>query len=193
LDRSGTRCERYRPRAGRTLADGDVVAALANAVPDNPDLVDLCTHEPLVDRIVLYADGGCWRVELFVWRDGYRADVHAHRRSRTSRLLAGLYTLTIHTVDEQRRAWRGPGPKAALIQVQEPGRTHTLLAGAPHTVDVHGDVAGLQILGPAVPSPGRDSWAHQRAADMTHASNTAAEQHVRAALQELRAAGVLPG
>ena len=61
--------------------DQNVVRDALLALPERPELLALCEHYDILDKIVLYRDGGGVRVRLHVFLPGYFDRPHNHRWS----------------------------------------------------------------------------------------------------------------
>jgi predicted metal-dependent enzyme (double-stranded beta helix superfamily) len=58
----------------------------------NPELLHLCEHYDILDKIVLHDDPSGWRLRLHVFLPGYFDRPHNHRWTYSSRILHGSYT-----------------------------------------------------------------------------------------------------
>ena len=79
-------------KALTTLSEGDgQVREALLALPDRPDLLGLCEHYDILDKIVLWDDPSGVRVRLHVFLPGYFDRPHNHRWSYASTILRGRY------------------------------------------------------------------------------------------------------
>lgn len=74
---------------------------LAERAVGNPDLLPLCEHYDILDKIVLHNDPTGWRLRLHVFLPGYFDRPHNHRWTYSSRILHGSYTHTLYGTDDQ--------------------------------------------------------------------------------------------
>ncbi|WP_433662476.1 hypothetical protein ACQPW1_10175 [Nocardia sp. CA-128927] len=132
-------------------ADPSIVHARLEELPDRPELLNLCEHYDILDKIVLFADEESGvRVRLHVFLPGYFDRPHNHRWTYASRILRGQYRhylfgnaeLDDH-VDPQ---------KLEVIQVREEpvGVGYALHHTMVHAVVAEPFTVSLVVRGPAV-------------------------------------------
>ena len=73
------------------LADRRTIRKVLIATPERPDLLGLCEHYDILDKIVLHDDPSGVRVRLHVFLPGYFDRPHNHRWSYASTILRGEY------------------------------------------------------------------------------------------------------
>src|SRR5206468_719033 len=86
-----------------TALDEDRAALrmLAHQAVADPDLLRLCEHYDILDKIVLHDDPTGWRLRLHVFLPGYFDRPHNHRWTYASRILHGFYIHTLYGTDDQ--------------------------------------------------------------------------------------------
>jgi hypothetical protein len=82
-------------------SDRTTLRKLAERALDNPELLHLCEHYDILDKIVLHNDPSGWRLRLHVFLPGYFDRPHNHRWTYSSRILHGSYTHTLYGTDDQ--------------------------------------------------------------------------------------------
>src|SRR5690348_4625553 len=80
--------------------DRALLRQLATEALADPDLVRLCEHYDIRDKIVLHDDPQGWRLRLHVFLPGYFDRPHNHRWTYASRILHGSYTHTLYGTEE---------------------------------------------------------------------------------------------
>ncbi|WP_280465349.1 hypothetical protein [Nocardia brasiliensis] len=76
----------------RLAAEPGIVRARLEALPQRPELLGLCEHYDILDKIVLFNDPDTGiRVRLHIFLPGYFDRPHNHRWSYASRILRGHY------------------------------------------------------------------------------------------------------
>jgi hypothetical protein len=118
----------------------------------NPDLLKLCEHYDILDKIVLHDDPTGWRLRLHVFLPGYYDRPHNHRWTYSSRILHGGYTHTLYGTDDQ---VGDDGVKVAdlaprMIRAETAGDFYTLHHSMIHSVIAEPYTTSLIIRGPAV-------------------------------------------
>lgn len=72
-------------------AQRGVLRELAEHAIGSPDLLVLCEHYDILDKIVLHDDPAGWRLRLHVFLPGCFDRPHNHRWTYSSRILYGSY------------------------------------------------------------------------------------------------------
>jgi len=119
-------------------------------LPERPDLLGLCEHYDILDKIVLHDDPSGVRVRLHVFLPGYFDRPHNHRWSYASTILRGQYRHYLFGDADLDETINPASLKALMVRDEQPGSTYAL-----HHTMVHGVVAkpytvSLVIRGPAV-------------------------------------------
>lgn len=130
--------------------DPELVRAALLGLPDRPELLALCEHYDILDKIVLYQDDAGIRVRLHVFLPGYFDRPHNHRWSYASLILRGEYRHYLFgdvDVDAE------PEPDSlAVLQVrqEQAGNSYALHHAMVHAVVAEPYTVSLVIRGPAV-------------------------------------------
>ncbi|MGH3755676.1 MAG: hypothetical protein ACRDRP_23890 [Pseudonocardiaceae bacterium] len=126
---------------------------LAEQALDNPDLLHLCEHYDILDKIVLHDDPSGWRLRLHVFLPGYFDRPHNHRWTYSSRILHGSYTHTLYGTDDQ----LGTGDtvdvaalRPRMVRTESTGDFYTLHHTMIHSVTAQPHTTSLVVRGPAV-------------------------------------------
>jgi hypothetical protein len=110
------------------------------SLSERPDLLALCEHYDILDKIVLHDDPDGWRLRLHVFLDGYFDRPHNHRWTYTSRILSGSYTHVLYGTDHD---FNDEVDIAALssrlVRIEEPGDTYALHHSMIHSVTANGE------------------------------------------------------
>lgn len=129
----------------------DVLRRLADGALANPDLLRLCEHYDILNKIVLHDDPAGWRLRLHVFLPGYFDRPHNHRWSYTSRILAGSYTHTLYGTDEGIGDDIDPAALVPrMVRIEQPGDSYTLHHSMIHSVVARPYTASLVARGPAI-------------------------------------------
>ncbi|MFI6169063.1 hypothetical protein ACIBCN_19955 [Nocardia sp. NPDC051052] len=128
-----------------------IVRARLEELPNRPELLKLCEHYDILDKIVLASDDRTGvRIRLHVFLPGYFDRPHNHRWSYASRILRGHYRHYLFgnaELDEQ-----VDPAKLPVLQVRdEPvGTSYALHHSMVHAVVAEPFSVSLVIRGPAV-------------------------------------------
>ncbi|WP_280410283.1 hypothetical protein [Nocardia brasiliensis] len=127
-----------------------IVRGRLDELPDRPELMRLCEHYDILDKIVLHDDESGFRVRLHLFLPGYFDRPHNHRWSYASRILRGQYRHFLFgnaELDEQ----VDPN-KLPALQVREEGvgSSYALHHSMIHAVVAEPHTVSLVIRGPAV-------------------------------------------
>jgi hypothetical protein len=103
--------------------DPEAIRAALLMLPKQPELLRLCEHYDILDKIALYSDESGVGLRLHVFLPGYFDRPHNHRWSYASTILRGEYRHYLFgdiTLDET----INPSSLTALQVRQEPRRHH---------------------------------------------------------------------
>ncbi len=132
--------------------DRVMLRELAKRVLDNPELLHLCEHYDILDKIVLHDDPSGWRLRLHVFLPGYFDRPHNHRWTYSSRILRGSYTHTRYGTGDQ--LGTDDIDVAALqprmVRTESTGGFYTLHHTMIHSVTAQPYTTSLIVRGPAV-------------------------------------------
>jgi hypothetical protein len=130
--------------------DPDLIRAVLLGLPDRPELLALCEHYDILDKIVLYQDDAGLRVRLHIFLPGYFDRPHNHRWSYASLILRGEYRHYLFG-DVDVDAEPEPGSLAALqVRQEQVGDSYALDHRMVHAVVAEPYTVSLVIRGPAV-------------------------------------------
>ncbi len=132
--------------------DPALIREYAEIAVANPDLLKLCEHYDILNKIVLHDDPAGWRLRLHVFLPGYYDRPHNHRWTYSSRILHGSYTHTLYGTDDQ---IGDDGIKVtdltpSMIRTETAGDFYTLHHSMIHSVLAEPYTTSLIIRGPAV-------------------------------------------
>lgn len=140
-----------REALNELAAEPRIVRARLEELPNRPELLDLCEHYDILDKIVLASeDDPGVRVRLHVFLPGYFDRPHNHRWSYASKILRGHYRHYLFgnaELDEQ----VDPNKLPVLHAREEPvGTSYALHHSMVHAVVAEPFTVSLVIRGPAV-------------------------------------------
>jgi hypothetical protein len=138
-------------KALTTLTDGGrhVREALL-ALPERPDLLGLCEHYDILDKIVLWDDPSGVRVRLHVFLPGYFDRPHNHRWSYASTILRGQYRHYLFGDAELDASIDPASLQALMVRDEQIGSTYALHHTMVHAVVAEPYTVSLVIRGTAV-------------------------------------------
>ncbi|WP_431955841.1 hypothetical protein [Nocardia lijiangensis] len=127
-----------------------LLRALALAALDDEELLSLCEHYDILDKIVLFSNPSGIRLRLHVFQPGYFDRPHNHRWTYSSRILRNRYLHRLYG-DAELDSSLHPGTLDA-VQVREEvvGTSYTLSHKAIHAVVADPGTVSLVVRGPAV-------------------------------------------
>lgn len=136
----------------RIMADTAVLEDALLAVPDRPELADLCEHYDILDKIVLYDEPELGiRVRMHVFLPGYFDRPHNHRWSYSSLILTGRYRHVLYGTDEGLdESTDARNLRPLMVRDEREGALYTLHHSMVHAVTAEPFTASLVIRGPAV-------------------------------------------
>jgi hypothetical protein len=119
-------------------------------LPQRPDLLGLCEHYDILDKIVLHDDPSGVRVRLHVFLPGHFDRPHNHRWSYASTILRGRYRHFLFGDADLDESIDPVGLKALMVRDEQPGSTYALHHTMVHAVVAEPYTVSLVIRGPAV-------------------------------------------
>jgi hypothetical protein len=119
-------------------------------LPERPDLLGLCEHYDILDKIVLHDDPSGVRVRLHVFLPGYYDRPHNHRWSYASTILRGQYRHYLFGDAELDAGVDPASLKALMVRDEQIGNTYALHHTMVHAVVAEPYTVSLVIRGPAV-------------------------------------------
>lgn len=119
-------------------------------LPERPDLLGLCEHYDILDKIVLHDDPSGVRVRLHVFLPGYFDRPHNHRWSYASTILRGQYRHYLFGDADPDETIDPASLKALMVRDEQPGSTYALHHTMVHAVVAEPYTVSLVIRGPAV-------------------------------------------
>ncbi len=119
-------------------------------LPERPDLLGLCEHYDILDKIVLHDDPSGVRVRLHVFLPGYFDRPHNHRWSYASAILRGQYRHYLFGDADLDESIDPASLKALMVRDEQPGSAYALHHTMVHAVVAEPYTVSLVIRGPAV-------------------------------------------
>jgi hypothetical protein len=119
-------------------------------LPERPDLLGLCEHYDILDKILLHDDPSGVRVRLHVFLPGYFDRPHNHRWSYASAILRGRYRHYLFGDADVDESIDPASLKALMVRDEQPGSTYALHHAMVHAVVAEPYTVSLVIRGPAV-------------------------------------------
>ncbi len=140
-----------REALDQLAANPSIIRGRLNDLPNRPELMNLCEHYDILDKIVLASeDDPGVRLRLHVFLPGYFDRPHNHRWSYASKILRGHYRHYLFgnaELDDHVEPTKLP----VLHVREEPvGTTYALHHSMVHAVVAEPFTASLVIRGPAV-------------------------------------------
>jgi hypothetical protein len=134
----------------RLAADRRAIRAALLDLPNRPELLKLCEHYDILDKVVLYADDSGIRLRLHIFLPGYFDRPHNHRWSYASHILRGEYRhFLFGDVDLDESV--DPASLTALqVRREHVGSSYALHHRMVHAVVAEPYTVSLVIRGPAV-------------------------------------------
>lgn len=133
--------------------DGErsLLLELVEAAAKDPNLLGLCEHYDILDKLVVHDDPTGWRLRLHVFLPGYFDRPHNHRWTYSSRILKGRYTHTLYGTEESLSDEMDVSTlEARQIRTEEAGDTYTLHHSMVHAITDADNTVSLIVRGPAV-------------------------------------------
>lgn len=132
------------------LADRRTIRKVLIATPERPDLLGLCEHYDILDKIVLHDDPSGVRVRLHVFLPGYFDRPHNHRWSYASTILRGEYRHYLFGDAELDGRIDPASLKTLMVRQEQAGTAYALHHTMVHAVVAEPYTISLVIRGPAV-------------------------------------------
>ena len=121
------------------------------ALPGRPDLLELCEHHDLFDKILLYDDAEYGlRVRLHIFLPGFVDPPHNHRWSFASMILRGGYRHGLFGDADQVMRTDPASLRALLARQERAGCIYALHHAMVHSVEPEPYTVSLVLRGPAV-------------------------------------------
>jgi len=120
------------------------------ALPEHPDLLNLCEHYDILDKVVLWDDLSGVRVRLHVFLPGYFDRPHNHRWSYASAILRGEYVHYLFGNAELDEKVNPGSLKPLMARHERIGDAYALHHTMVHAVVAEPHTVSLVIRGPAV-------------------------------------------
>jgi hypothetical protein len=117
---------------------------------ERPELLRLCEHYDILDKVVLYDDPSGVRVRLHVFLPGHFDRPHNHRWSYASLIMRGQYRHHLFGDAELDETIDPGGLKALMIRQEQVGNAYALHHTMVHAVIAESYTVSLVIRGPAV-------------------------------------------
>jgi hypothetical protein len=137
-------------RALTTLTDDRrLVRDALRDLPGRPDLLGLCEHYDILDKIVLWNDPSGLRVRLHVFLPGYFDRPHNHRWSYASTILRGEYRHYLFGDVDLDQAIDPGSLEALMVRQEKAGSAYALHHTMVHAVVAEPYTVSLVIRGPA--------------------------------------------
>ena len=123
-----------------------------DSLPDRPELLALCEHYDILDKVVLFNDHETGvRVRLHVFLPGYFDRPHNHRWSYSSLILRGSYRHFIFGDDRELSDNDSPADlRARMVRREAVGASYTLHHSMVHAVVAEPYTVSLIVRGPSV-------------------------------------------
>jgi hypothetical protein len=119
-------------------------------LPDRPELLRLCEHYDILDKIVLHDDESGVRLRLHVFLPGYFDRPHNHRWSYASTILRGDYRHYLFGNPELDEAVAPVALKVLQVREEQVGNTYALHHTMVHAVVAQPYTVSMVLRGPAV-------------------------------------------
>jgi hypothetical protein len=120
------------------------------AMPERPELLRLCEHYDVLDKIVLHDDESGVRVRLHVFLPGYFDRPHNHRWSYASMIMRGQYRHQLFGNAELDENVDPASLKALMVRQEQVGNAYALHHSMVHAVVAEPYTVSLVIRGPAI-------------------------------------------
>jgi hypothetical protein len=142
----------HAARTALTTLAGDpaTIRDALRVLPDRPELLRLCEHYDILDKIVLYDDQSGVRLRLHVFLPGYFDRPHNHRWSYASLILRGEYRHYLFGDAEMDTEIDPASLRARQVRQEHVGSTYALHHTAVHAVVAEPYTVSLILRGPAV-------------------------------------------
>lgn len=132
------------------ISDRSVIRSVLIGLPRRPDLLALCEHYDILDKIVLWDDPSGFRVRLHIFLPGYFDRPHNHRWSYASTILRGQYRHYLFGNVELDDAVQPRDLEAVMVRQEQVGSAYALHHSMVHAVVAEPYTVSLVVRGPAV-------------------------------------------
>jgi hypothetical protein len=130
--------------------DRSVIRSILRDLPRRPELLALCEHYDILDKIVLWDDPTGFRVRLHIFLPGYFDRPHNHRWSYASTILRGQYRHYLFGNVELDEHVQPRDLDAVLVRQEQVGDAYALHHSMVHAVVAEPFTVSLVVRGPAV-------------------------------------------
>jgi hypothetical protein len=130
--------------------DRAVIRSVLTDLPGRPELLALCEHYDILDKIVLWDDPTGFRVRLHVFLPGYFDRPHNHRWSYASTILRGQYRHYLFGNVELDEDVLPRDLEAVMVRQEQVGNSYALHHSMVHAVAAEPYTVSLVVRGPAV-------------------------------------------
>jgi len=131
-------------------SDRSVIREILRDLPKRPELLALCEHYDILDKIVLWDDPTGFRVRLHIFLPGYFDRPHNHRWSYASAILRGEYRHYLFGNVELHETVRPGALDPVMVRAEQVGNTYALHHSMVHAVVAEPYTVSLIVRGPAV-------------------------------------------
>jgi hypothetical protein len=131
-------------------ADRSLIRSVLDDLPGRADLLALCEHYDVLDKIVLWDDPSGFRVRLHVFLPGYFDRPHNHRWSYASTILRGWYRHYLFGSVELDETVKPHDLDAVMVREERVGDAYALHHSMVHAVVAEPYTVSLVVRGPAV-------------------------------------------
>jgi hypothetical protein len=132
------------------LVNPSVIRSVLTDLPKRPELLALCEHYDILDKIVLWDDPTGFRVRLHVFLPGYFDRPHNHRWSYASTILRGDYRHYLFGNVELDETVKAHDLDAVMVRQEQVGSTYALHHSMVHAVVAEPYTVSLVVRGPSV-------------------------------------------
>lgn len=132
------------------MGDRSVIRSVLTNLPRTPELLALCEHYDILDKIVLWDDPTGFRVRLHIFLPGYFDRPHNHRWSYASNILRGQYRHYLFGNVELDETVRLRDLDAVMVRQEQVGNTYALHHSMVHAVVAEPYTVSLVVRGPSV-------------------------------------------
>lgn len=132
------------------LEDRSLIQQRVADLPERPELLRLCEHYDILDKIVLHDDPSGVRLRLHVFLPGYFDRPHNHRWTYASTILRGGYRHYLYGAVDLDEHVDPLLLRALMIRKEQAGNAYALHHTMVHAVVAEPYTVSLVIRGPAV-------------------------------------------
>jgi hypothetical protein len=132
------------------LDDPAAIREALLALPERPNLLKLCEHYDILDKIVLHDDESGVRLRLHIFLPGYFDRPHNHRWSYASMILRGEYRHYLFGDAELDTEVDPASLRALQVRQEQVGNTYALHHAMVHAVVAEPFTVSLVLRGPAI-------------------------------------------